>query len=186
MKTPDLLNEAKSRFVVLYHDDAVALNGLLKQALGKYQDKAGVLLSLRWEKDADGSTVRALPPNFLDVAVACDSHNNYVPVEVDTATATMAAFPGADTAWPITVRYYADLREWPVDTELPPVCVSLVLDYLVALIDRPNTERARATAAATGMQAQDFPMPQELMDRITLLEQAMEENQALVPPVVVY
>ena len=44
----ELLEEVKGRFVVLYHNNDAALRRLLQQALGKYQDKAGVLLQTRY------------------------------------------------------------------------------------------------------------------------------------------
>ena len=41
MTPSQVLEEAKGRFVVLYHDSPEALERLLRQALGKFQDKAG-------------------------------------------------------------------------------------------------------------------------------------------------
>jgi len=180
MTPTELLEEAKGRFVVLYHNDETALSRLLKQALRRFQDKAGVILQAKWEKGTDGSTLRPLPSNFLDVAVVNDALSNYVPASIDGEDLSISV--DRRTAWPITVHYFANLQDWPMDKDLPNGCVSVVLDYLVALIEVPNTERARTANAAMNLQA-DLPGAQELRDRLSFIEQNMEDNQAMLPPV---
>jgi len=62
---------------------------------------------------------------------------------------------------------------------------SILLDYLVALIDVPNTERERAVAAATNI-AIELPSKQELRERVLQLEEAMEESRSIGIPVAVW
>ena len=70
-----------------------------------------------------------------------------------------------------------------MDKELPSESVSLILDYLEALIAVPNTERQRNTYLWTNVNAsQDLLSTQELKSRITELEGMMEDHKAIVPP----
>lgn len=181
MKPSELLEEVTGQFVVLYHKDPVALTRLLRQSLGKYQDKAGVLL--RTQVDAAGSGPVPLPPHFLSLAVAVDANAAFVP----SFEADGGIILGGDaaTVYPVTLHYYANLREWPEDVDLPACCVSLVMEYLKALIDIPNTERARGAYAQLGQQV-ELPSGQELREVVMTLELAMEDAKALPVPVAVF
>lgn len=181
MTASELLEAAKSRFVVLYHREDTALEPLLKKALGKYQEKAGVLAKLKVQEG-----VEVLPPShLLDIAVVHDIRRVYVSfdivdgkIQLETTTATV---------YPLTVHYFVDLRSYiGTNEDLPTGCVDLIEDYLHALIEVPNTDRQRAVMLSTGQQASDLPSPQELQERVLVLEQAMEDRQAMVPPVAVY
>ena len=77
MTPTELLEEVKGQFVVLFHNDSAALSRLLKQALGKYQEKAGILL--RAQVDAAVTAQVALPPHYLALALAVDSNAAFVP-----------------------------------------------------------------------------------------------------------
>lgn len=179
MTPVELLDAAKSRFVVLYHRDPTVLGSLLKQALGKFQDKAGVIMKTRL---GEGITM-PLPDQFLDVAVAHDARNCFVPTSVEGEAIEFEV--NAATVYPVTLHYFLNLREWPEDKNLPSGCTSLLLDYLVATIDLPNTERQRGALLASGQQATDLPSPSELRERILTLEAMMEDNQSILPPVAV-
>ena len=80
--------------------------------------------------------------------------------------------------------YFADLRSWPLDEALPQDCVPLLADYLEALIALPNTQRERHAYLLAGMSqsASELPSAQDLRMRISEIEQAMEDNKALIPP----
>ena len=181
MKASEILEAAKSRFVVLYHREDTVLETLLKRALGKYQEKAGVIVKIKVQK---GLTVSP-PPHLLDVAVIHDDRRVYVPFDIVNGDIELETTPY--TVYPISVHYFVDLRSYVgTNEELPSGCVDLVEDYLHALIDVPNTERQRAVMLSTKQQATDLPSPQELLIRVENLEQAMEDRQAMVPPVAVY
>ena len=80
MTPSELLEEVKGRFVVLYHDAPEALDRLLRQAMAKFQDKAGVLLEV-WSE----TPVIPLPAHFKSVATCCDAKRRYAPFRVEAA-----------------------------------------------------------------------------------------------------
>lgn len=177
MTSLELLEEVKGRFVVLYHNDDTALQRLLRQALGKYQDKAGVILQSRFEagtKEAD------FPDLYLAVAGCHDEMHRHVPVQVDEAAGKLLFYPEADSG-ALTLYWLARLRDWPPDRPLPYGCVGLVGDYLEALIDIPNTSRTRDSYHGMGGPIPDLPSLQEMRARLTELEQQMEECRAILP-----
>ncbi|WP_165071311.1 hypothetical protein [Desulfovibrio sp. ZJ200] len=177
MTSLELLEEVKGRFVVLYHNDDTALQRLLRQALGKYQDKAGVILQSRFEagtKEAD------FPELYLTVAGCHDEMHRHVPVQVDEAAGKLLFYPEADSG-ALTLYWLARLRDWPPDRPLPYGCVGLVGDYLEALIDIPNTSRTRDSYHGMGGPIPDLPSLQEMRARLTELEQQMEECRAILP-----
>lgn len=180
MTPHELLEEVKGRFVVLYHDNDAALQRLLRQALGKYQDRAGVLLETKFPAD----TVEAdLPGLFLSVSVCHDGAFRFVPVAVDGEKLRFQ--PGASNAGVLTLHWLARLRDWDLDASLPHGCTGLVGDYLEALIDIPNTARTRDANYSIGGSTADLPSLQELKSRLAELELVMEENKAILPPVLV-
>lgn len=181
MTSSEILEAAKSRFVVLYHREEPALLGLLKQALGRFQDKAGVIQKVKVQE----GDAFPLPAHLLDVALIHDARHVYVPFDVEDAE--IKAEISTATVYPLTCHYFVDLRSFVGTTDsLPAGCADLVEDYLAALIEVPNTDRKRSAMLATDQNASDLPSPQELRDRLYTLEQAMEDRQAMVPPVAVY
>lgn len=185
--TPNqLLEEVKARPMVLLIDDAEQLKGFLKQALGKFEDKAGVILEL-WQDEATFH----LPPHFLYAVGACDSKRRHVTwrnakgKDDDGNTIDVVELsPTARSSPPFCLYYLANLRDWPEDENLPRECTSLLADYLEALLALQNCERQYALYLTIGMHeaAQNIPSQQELRQRIAELETAMEENKAIVPP----
>ena len=186
MTPTKVLSEAAARFTVLLHDDPKALARLLRQALGKFQDKAGAILEA-WQE----GTRFQLPPHFQGVAGCCDAQRRYVPwrrvlvtdndgLEVKVIDLIASTRHEA----PFCLQYFADLRHWPDDEDLPGDCVPLLADYLEALIAVHNTERQYNAYLTAGMHenAQALISQQELRQRLTELEQAMEDNKSIVPP----
>ncbi|MBQ9406347.1 MAG: hypothetical protein IJU37_06355 [Desulfovibrio sp.] len=85
---------------------------------------------------------------------------------------------------PFCLAYFADLRHWPADENLPGDCCPLLTDYLEALIALQNTERMYNAYLTAGMHEnpQGLLSQQELRQRVAELELAMEDNKAIVPP----
>ena len=156
MTPQEILEEVKNRPLVLYHDDPERLERLLRQALGKFQDKAGAILETWGEK---GSF--EIPPHFHAVAGCSDAKRRYMAwrfgeiekevvvetnefgvetVEVQKVT-TIDLVIGAKHEAPYCLYYFADLRHWPLDEKLPPDCSALLADYLEALLNVVNIER---------------------------------------------
>ena len=177
MTPGELLEEVKGRFVVLYHNNDAALRRLLQQALGKYQDKAGVLLQTRYPA---GTTEAEFPELYLTIAGCHDEMLRHVPVFVDDIKGRLVFSPETSSG-PLTLYWLARLRDWPDDRPLPYGCVGLVGDYLEALIDIPNTSRTRDAYHGMDGPIPDLPSMQELRARLTELEQQMEECRAILP-----
>ena len=178
MTPTELLEQAKSQFLVLYHTDATALGQLLAKALRKYQDKAGVIeeVSLGDAAELD------LPDHFLRIATAQDATGNYMEASADNEK--LMVVERRDTRKPYKIFYFLDLASFDADEDLPLAIIGTTLDYLVALIDIPNTQRARRTQQATGEQG-DLPSDDALIARRDQIELTMEDEEAIIPMAVV-
>lgn len=181
--TPEqILEEVKSRFMVLYHNDPKALERLLHQALGKFQDKAGVILEAWFEEP-----VFELPPRFYAVAGCSDAKRRFIAhrLENDSDGKTiLKLLPRSKHEAPYCLYYFCSLRGWKMDEELPGDCDVLVSDYLEALIAILNTKKEREAYLQSGMNdaAQSLLSEQELRQRLEDIEREMEDNKAIVPP----
>ena len=172
------LEDAKGRFIILYHDDEAALERLLRQALAKFQDKAGVIRSqLVEETDVRLDEL----PHFKAPAMCTDRERRFIPHEFDGKGESIELFPGSRCVKPYRVEYFVNLRDWPEDEDLPADCFPLLTDYLEALIAVPNADRARFAMASTGIPYQELPQPAELRQRISDIEREMEDCKALIP-----
>ena len=108
----ELLEEVKGRFIVLYHRDDAALKRLLRQALGKYQDKAGVILQTSYEA---GTKEAEIPDLYLTVAACQDEDGRFVPVFVDDENKKLVFDVSADN---LKIRLYCDdLMKIPTTTD---------------------------------------------------------------------
>ena len=179
MTPNELLELAASQFQVMYVEPARRTN-YLKQALGAYQDKAGVLRKLSFAAD---SAMADIPDDYLALGTAADADGIFH--ELSDAEGKLVIAETSKSKKPYEVYYYANLRDWDLDTALPAgESLSLILDYLTALIAIPNTARERQVAIASGLQA-ELPTDEELRARKENLETAMEERQAIIPMVTV-
>lgn len=173
------LEEAKSRFIVLYHDDPATLNRLLRQALLKMQEKAGVIAEM-WTSE----TMFSVPARCHAIAGCCDSARRFVPWRFDpeNCAVSLRIYPKHEP--PYCLEYFLEISKWPDDEELPGKIDALLCDYLEALIAVPNMQRQREAYLMTGMQTavQELPTISELKQRVAELELAMEDNKALIPP----
>lgn len=203
MTPAELLDEAKKRFIVLYHNDSVKLEGLLRQSLGKFSDKAGVTATATVPFTPPGDSglskteyiaetplyYAPLPAHFKDVAMAKDAkgqwHSVYLGLDIEDDTPCMVFELDSDSVSPMKVEYFVDLRDWDEDTNLPNGVVSPVLDHLAACIEVPNTERERAVSQQAG-QTPELPSKYELMERINQIELSWEDGAAFVGSTVIW
>lgn len=182
MTPEELLQEVMRRPMVLYHNDPEDLHRLLRQALGKFQDKAGFICETWY------STTEFLPPHpgFQCVASVADKRRRYVPWHLDVVEGKIVLDLLDKNEPPFCLYWFVDLRNWPLDEDLPGDCPPLLADYLEALIAVQNTERQRNAMLMTGQQVNDLPSVQELKQRITDLEVEMEENKNCIVPASYY
>lgn len=182
MTPGQLLEEVKSRFMVLYHNDQKTLERLLYQALGKFQDKAGVILEA-WFEEPDFEA----PPRFYAVAGCSDAKRRFIAhrLEKDSDGKIIVKLcPRSKNEAPYCLYYFCSLRDWKMDEDLPGDCDALVSDYLEALIAILNTKKEREAYLQSGMTdaAQTLFSEQELRQRVADIEREMEDNKAIVPP----
>ncbi len=177
----ELLAEAKKHFPVLYGGSEVdAYDHLIRQALGTFQDKAGYMGKVQ---TPEGAAAVAIPPGFLALVSVHDANRQFHEAVIDETTITIQE--QTNSVRPYTIHYFVNLRDYDLAVDdLPPELLSILLDYLVALIDIPNTARARRVALATGQQI-EVRGDEELLARKQALELAMDEEYAIIPPVMV-
>lgn len=181
MTPTELLDLVKTQFQVIYLESA-SLTNLLKQALGTYQDKAGLIRKLAF--GADDAAV-ATPDDLLEVICVVDAQGRWHEYQAGATTIAAVEQIGKSVK-PYTVSYFVNLRDMGIDSDdLAPEAVGLLRDYLEALIAVPNTARARQIATATGMQA-EYPSDEELRNRKATIELAMEDSQSIIPMMTVY
>lgn len=179
MTPREVLEEVKSRFIVLYHKDENDLKRLLRRSLLKFQDKAGAIKELWVEDDCI-----LCPDNMKAPAACCDSERRFISYRWDTTEKTIELNINKRHKAPYCLFYFLDLQHWNFDTDLPHDVTSLVSDYLEALIALPNSIRQREAYLLTDMAsaAQELPTVSELKQSIADLETSMEEHKAIVPP----
>jgi hypothetical protein len=181
MTPNELLDQVKTQFQVIYLEPAKLIN-LLKQALGTYQDKAGVVRKLQFD---DNATEVDAPADLLEVIYVADAEGRWHEHQVSEDSVAVVVQAGKSVK-PYIVSYFVNLRDMDIDDdELPSETIGLLRDYLEALIAIPNTARARQIATATGIQA-EYPSEEELRARAENLELAIEESRAIIPMATVY
>jgi hypothetical protein len=156
----------------------------LREALRTYQDNAGVIEKLTFAADA---TEADLPDHFLKVVVAEDALGNYHEAIVDDEAISITT--RTSSVAPYTVHYFVDLVSYDPDDldeddvdDLPSSIIGKTLEYLVALIDIPNTQRARRMSGVTGQQI-EFPSDDVLLQRKEQIRLSMEDEEAIIPMV---
>jgi hypothetical protein len=189
MTPTELLTQAASDFPVMYLDPE-AQSRLLQRSLEAYQEKVGPVMRLTFTED---SNVVDTPKAFLSIALAMDAEGVFheaeeaggvITVTEQPATTELSSYCGHVSVKPFCIWYFQDFQNWATDQDLPPESIHLISEYLIALLDVLNSERGRAVAQSTGLNL-EFPSDQELRERLTQAGLAMEENQAIIPGVVV-
>ena len=178
MTPTELLARAVSDFPVMYLD-AATQGRFLSKSLEAYQEKVGPMAKLILPADVDEA---ATPGDFLSIAIAMDADSVFHEATVADGVITIAA--DTSSVYPLYCWYFQDFQNWDTDEDLPSESIHLISEYLIALLDVLNSERGRAVAQSTGL-ALEFPSDQELRERVTAAALAMDENQAIIPGVVV-
>jgi len=180
--TPNELKAlAVSQFQILFIEDP-AINALLYQALGAWQDKAGCLRKITLGADvAEVDT----PEDFLDIAIVLDAEGQYH--EADASAETISITEQTGSVKPYTVHYFVNLRGMdPATGQLPNDAIGKLLDYLVTLIGIANAAQQRQFAGVIGTSQDGIPDETDLRNRKDALELDMEDSQAIIPMATVY
>lgn len=185
----ELLEDVKARFPLLLVQDQGQLQRLLRLALQAYQEKAGHIVVMRikqadlpldapivkppagalaaiWGEDARGSAV------FMQESEAVDGVEWLLEL-------TPCHIP------PYTLRYFYDFVNMRYDQDaLPRGTTGLIGDYLYALIDIVNTQRQRQVNQASELPYDHLRSDAELHQAKADVELAIQEQAAIIPPVI--
>lgn len=185
MTPNELLEEVKLRFYSLLHNDADKLAALLKQALGAYQDRAGVIETVKvkvLDKNDDGDSCFAVPADFLARVMVKNATGNFVSSQYDRITQKLLVGGGATL--PLSFTYFVNLRGVDLDSyQLQPDIIGLVQEYLEVLIAIPNSERNRRVAIAGNIDTSDIPTEESLYTRKMEIEERMKAAKSALPMV---
>jgi hypothetical protein len=178
MTPADLLEGVKKRFNPLLVDKKEELHSLLRKALAAYQDRAGVITSLKLEK-SDGLAI-AFPDDYLSLVHVTDKDAFlvYSAIQHDGIELEMTGYE----TWPLRLTYLMNLRDRDFDSwHLPPSIVGMVEDYLEALIKVQNVARIRRVSIDGKFDYSDLPDEPTLHQRVLDLEDRMSYNRAIIP-----
>lgn len=178
MTPAELLNSVKKRFNPLLVREEDTLNSLLRKAMGAYQDRAGVITTIKLEKS--GGLSVALPDDYLALVQVTDANGTLVYSD-DIAGVIELELMGSER-WPFRMHYLMNLRDRSFDSwQLPPSIVGMIEDYLEALINVPNIERKRRASIDGKFDYSDLPDEATLYARVLDLEDKMASNRAIIP-----
>lgn len=179
MTTPaKLLENVKQRFNPLLVREEETLNSFLRKALGAYQDRAGVISTLKLEKA--GGTVVERPEDYLALIHVTDT-NGLLVYSDDIGDSIELELTGSER-WPFRMQYLVNLRDRDFDKwELPPAVVGMIEDYLEALIKVPNVARLRRASIDGKFDYSDLPDEITLHQRVLDIEEKMAMNRAIIP-----
>ncbi|MDT0178201.1 hypothetical protein Q9R34_19440 [Enterobacter sp. BRE11] len=178
MTPAELLEGVKLRFTTLLVNEEALLKSLLRQALGVYQDRAGVPGRIRIEKSGGASL--PFPSDYLSLVNVNDF--NGALVYADPYESSLELELTGREKWPFTLLYFRNIRDCDYEkTQLPPDITGLIEDYLEALIAIRNVERLRRLQIAGKFDASFLPDEATLHQRKTDLEAQIAANRAIIP-----
>lgn len=178
MTPAELLEIVKARNNMLLIEEEDVLNGLLRQALGVYQDRAGVIGRLRIQKS--GGVSLPFPPDYLSLVHVTDANGSLV--YSDPYEKTIELELTGREKWPFTLLYYVNLRDRAFDDwQVPAEIVGTIEDYLEVLIHIQNAPRLRFQVVAGKFDASNLLDEQSLTQRKLDLETQIAANRAIVP-----
>jgi hypothetical protein len=174
----DLLENVKKRFNPLLVREPETLVAFLRKALAAYQDRAGVITSLKLEKT--GGTTITLPEDYLALVQVIDANGTLVYAD-EMGSAVDLELIGSER-WPFRMLYLMNLRDRPIDKwQVPPSIIGMIEDYLEALINVRNVARQRRASIDGKFDYSDLPDETTLHMRVLDLEDKMSANRAIIP-----
>lgn len=179
MTPAQLLKGVQGRFSVLLVDEDQQRQ-LLIDALGQYQDLAGVTKTVRI---VSRQPSRPIPADFLAVSGTTDATGGFVPVteEWDENGQRHLCFDEWGT-YPLRFTYLVKLRDVDLDSyELPDSSVGMIQDYLEVLISIPNDERMSRIQEAGRLDISRTPSPDAGDSKLAMLREAMKSQRAMMP-----
>lgn len=179
MTPAQLLQGVQGRFSVLLIEPDQQRQ-LLIDALGQYQDLAGVTKTVRI---ASRQPTRPIPPDFLAVCGTTDAIGDFIPVteEFDEDGKRQLCFEER-AVYPLRFMYLVKLRDVDLETyELPDSAVGMIQDYLEVLISIPNDERMSRIQEAGRLDISRTPTPDAGEAKLAALREAMKSQRAMMP-----
>lgn len=183
MTTPNqILDEVKTRFTPLMHDESDKLTALLTQSLRMYQDRAGYMKRYRIQS-RDEAVSR--PADMLALVGVSDRLGDLI--YSDDYGDSLSLELNYHTPYPVTVFYLANLADLDHETGVvPPEIIGIVSNYLEALIAIPNTDRVRRVSIAGKLDVSNLADEQTLHQRKLDLEADMANRRAIIPAFSIY
>lgn len=178
MTAAELLAGVVRRFSVLLVESPQQ-HQLLIDALGQYQDLAGVTKVVR----LSAPQAYALPADFLAPVLATSATGDFVPVDIltdDDGKPTLEL--DACASYPVRFTYLVNLRGIDIDSyQLPATSIGMIQDYLEILMAIPNDERMTRIQEAGRMDTSRIPSPADRETQLAALRDAMKSQRAILP-----
>ena len=160
-----------SRFDVLYFDNETALESMMGDTMGEYQDRAGSVKAVIMTE-----AELALPDDLLMVVASSDNYGRYVPVTVTDTQLIVAS----GSSFPVKVSYLVNFRDLDMEADLPKDSVGLIIRHFEAALRIRNVRLERNVSIAAGLQ-RELPSEETLQAQLETIEKDMEEARAIIP-----
>lgn len=179
MTPAELLKGVQGRFSVLLVD-VHQQRQLLIDALGQYQDLAGVTKTVRINSRAPS---RPVPADFLAVSTTTDATGDFIPVTEEYGDDDKRhLFFEERAVYPLRFTYLVKLRDVDLDAyQLPDSAVGMIQDYLEVLISIPNDERMSRIQEAGNLDISRTPTPDAGDAKLAALRESMKLQRAMLP-----
>lgn len=184
----ELLEDVKARFPLLLIQDDGQMRRLLRLSLQAYQDQAGLIVERHLKADEidKSDPVRPAPGNALAPIHAEDARGSVIfirEVEREDGPAWSFDLTPCHVA-PYVLRYFYDFVGMDYERHaLPRGTTGLIGEHLYAQLDIVNTVRTRQVNQASEIPYDHLRSDGELYQAKADAELAMQENAAIVPPV---
>lgn len=172
----ELLESVKERFNPLLVREEETLKAFLIKALTTYQDRAGVVKTLKLEKA--GGTAIPLPEDYLSLVHVTD--NNGLLVYSDELSGFIELELTGSERWPFRMLYLVNLRDRELDEwQVPPAIIGMLEEYLEALINVRNVARQRRASIDGKFDYSDLPDEATLYARVQEIEEKCPQTGPL-------